>query len=291
MRLLPLRSEHTHWLRERAAEDPAQHVFLLSLLELTRTAEVSSAAGTLYGLFRGHDPVAAYWVGGSIISLGATPETNARVARMLNVRGRYHCSLIGEHRAVLDLHHRLEWGTPRSIRPNQPLMVADRAPEVEPDPTVRVGTIDDVDAAYAAAVEMFTEEVGFSPVTDGSAGYYGKVRSNLTSGSTLLSTTETGPDGRPMRDWPARGSSRQVVFKADLGIRCHEAVQVQGVWVHPDFRGRGLGAPGMVTVSDYVREHVAPIVSLYVNSFNEPALRTYERAGFSQVGRFATVMY
>ena len=291
MRLARLGHEHTDWLSRLTEADPAQHVFLASLFELTRSAQVSSPSGTLYGVFDGDEPVAAYWIGGSIISLGATPRTNALVADMLNSRGRFACSIIGDHRPVIDLHRRLRWGPARSVRADQPFMVADRQPRVAPAAEVRVGDLEDVSEAYAAAVEMFTEEVGFSPVENGSAGYLSKVRSNLASGSTLLYTAERGPDGEPLPRWPAQNSARQVVFKADIGIRSDTAVQIQGVWVHPAFRGRGLAAPGMVAVTGHVRRTVAPVVSLYVNAFNAPALRTYAAAGYSQRGRFATIIY
>jgi uncharacterized protein len=39
-----------------------------------------------------------------------------------------------------------------------------------------------------------------------------------------------------------------------------------------------------------VRE-VAPGVSLYVNDFNAPARRAYERVGFVQVGSFASILF
>lgn len=297
-----LQHEHTAWLRKMAAAEPAHHVFLSSLLEITGTAHVASPAGTLYGVFEGDRPFAAYWVGGTILSVGATPQTNALVAGMLNVRGRFACSIIGDYRPVLDLQRRLSWGSPRGVRADQPLLVADGAPELEPADSLRVGTIHDEPAAYAAAVEMFTEEVGFSPIENGAEGYRGKVRSNLLHGTTLLYTSRTGPDGGPIRRWPAPDAEEQVVFKADLGIRSRAGVQVQGVWVHPDFRGRGLAAPGMVAVTEHIRRTARleasgdgdvgqPVVSLYVNSFNEPARRAYARAGFRQVGRFATVMY
>jgi predicted GNAT family acetyltransferase len=34
-----------------------------------------------------------------------------------------------------------------------------------------------------------------------------------------------------------------------------------------------------------------PSLSLYVNGFNEPALRLYDRIGFSAVGEFATLLF
>ncbi len=285
-----LEHRHTRWLAERVSSDPAQHAFLASVLETAKSAAVSTSAGTLYGCFRGTEPIAAYWVGGSIIALDPSPESNEAAAAHLNRRGRYSCSLIGEAEAVLDLHHRLDWGTPLGVRAAQPLLVADRAPAVVPDASVRVGEAADIAVTFPASVAMFTEEVGFSPVENGSAAYMSRVRSLLLQRSTYLITTDTGPGGQPLRRWPA-DTRQQVVFKADLGIRSRQSVQVQGVWVHPDFRGAGLGATAMAAVNEHVRAFVAPIVSLYVNDYNAAARKTYERAGYSQVGTFATVMY
>ena len=68
------------------------------------------------------------------------------------------------------------------------------------------------------------------------------------------------------------------------------AAQIQGVWVNPRHRGKGLAAPGMAAVVEHTRARFAPIVSLYVNSYNTAALATYSRVGFRQVGTFATIL-
>ncbi|WP_415803386.1 GNAT family N-acetyltransferase, partial [Isoptericola cucumis] len=82
-----------------------------------------------------------------------------------------------------------------------------------------------------------------------------------------------------------------VAFKAELGAVAGGVAQVQGVWVAPALRGRGLAAPGMAAVVTAARRDVAPVVSLYVNAYNAPALATYRRVGFEQVGTFATVLF
>ena len=61
-------------------------------------------------------------------------------------------------------------------------------------------------------------------------------------------------------------------------------------WVAETARGRGLAAPCMARVVDLVEAELAPTGSLYVNGYNTPALRAYERAGFERVGTFATVI-
>jgi len=69
------------------------------------------------------------------------------------------------------------------------------------------------------------------------------------------------------------------------------AAQIQGVWVAPDRRGQGLAAAGLAAVVSACRREIAPIASLYVNVWNEPARRAYARVGFEQTGTFATIMF
>ncbi len=47
----------------------------------------------------------------------------------------------------------------------------------------------------------------------------------------------------------------------------------------------------MAAVAEIVRAEIAPTVSLYVNEWNTPARRAYERVGFVQTTSFSTVMF
>jgi hypothetical protein len=38
-------------------------------------------------------------------------------------------------------------------------------------------------------------------------------------------------------------------------------------------------------------QSIAPLVSLYVNDFNEPARATYRRVGFTDTGRLMSVLF
>ena len=76
-----------------------------------------------------------------------------------------------------------------------------------------------------------------------------------------------------------------------MGAVSPRACQVQGVWVNPRLRGRGLAAPGMAAVVTLARRTCAPRVSLYVNDFNTPARKAYEKVGFAEVGSFATILF
>jgi predicted GNAT family acetyltransferase len=63
------------------------------------------------------------------------------------------------------------------------------------------------------------------------------------------------------------------------------------VWVRPDRRGERLSVGGMAAVVDHALREIAPAVTLYVNDFNVAARGAYRRVGFTEVGRFATIMF
>ena len=69
------------------------------------------------------------------------------------------------------------------------------------------------------------------------------------------------------------------------------AAQIQGVFVPEAHRGTGLATAGMAGVVEIVRREIAPTVSLYVNEWNTSARAVYQKVGFRESTRFATVMY
>jgi predicted GNAT family acetyltransferase len=61
--------------------------------------------------------------------------------------------------------------------------------------------------------------------------------------------------------------------------------------VRPGWRDRGLATGGVAAVVQDALTHVAPVVSLYVNDYNEAARATYRRVGFTDVGAFMSVLF
>lgn len=215
------------------------------------------------------------WTGGNMVPLGIEPSAMPDVADEVRRRARRYSSIVGPAEGVMALWRLLEPGSPRprDVRPDQPSMVITTDPLVEPDPRVRLTTEADFDVLMPACVSMFTEEVGHSPLSIG-GGYERRVRSLVATKRSL-----------------ARIEDGRVVFKAELGTVALGVTQVQGVWVEPELRGRGIARAGMAAVVAYARAHVAPTVSLYVNSYNTAAIRAYDAIGFRQVGTFATVLF
>ncbi|HET6212531.1 MAG TPA: GNAT family N-acetyltransferase [Micromonosporaceae bacterium] len=228
-----------------------------------------------YGARRHLDAVC--WLGGNVIPVGATGPAIDAFAAAVAARPRTCTSLIGSAVGVLGLWDRLAaaWGPAREVRAVQPLLVAHAPPPVVPDPRVRLVRPDEIDVLYPASVAMYTEEVGVSPLLDdGGSGYRARV-------AELVRT----------RRAYARIAGGRVVFKAELAIVTRHTAQVQGVWVAPELRGRGLAAAGVAAVVSDALHRVAPSVSLYVNDFNVAARRVYARCGFRRVGTFATVLF
>jgi predicted GNAT family acetyltransferase len=154
-------------------------------------------------------------------------------------------------------------------------MVTTADPSLGPDTAVRRVRLDEIDELLPASIAMFTEEVGVSPILgDGGALYRTRIRELIAAGRAF-----------------ARFDDGRIVFKAEVGAVTRSACQVQGVWVDPAARGRGLSAPGMAAVVLACLRDIAPAVSLYVNDFNAPARRAYERVGFKQIGTFASVLF
>lgn len=223
--------------------------------------------------------VSLCWVGANIVPINFDDSGRDELANYLKKSDRYSNSVVGPADQVLPLWDLIKsyYPTPREIRSNQLSMVYSGGVGVSPDPAVRPARLGEGGIVVPASVAMFTEEVGYDPTIYGS-GYAQRAHSLVRDGHTFV---RVGED--------AYGESR-VEFKADVGALAGGVAQIQGVWVHPDLRGRGIATHAMVAVAEQVRETIAPTVSLYVNDFNSGAVRVYEKAGFDVVGTYATVL-
>jgi uncharacterized protein len=236
------------------------------------------ADGRLYGYGgQRRQPDALLWYGGQVTPLAAGAAAVSAFADLIGGQPRACASLVGPAEAVLSLWSQLKprWGPERAVRSYQPLMVCDTPPSGQADPLVRRARSEETDLIFPAAVAMYTEEVGVSPVgEDGGRGYRARVGEFVRAGRTYLRIVDD-----------------RVVFKAELAVVTRHTAQLQGVWVDPQWRGRGLATAGLTTVVRDALLRVAPTVSLYVNDYNAPARRVYDRLGFRQVGEFATVLF
>ena len=260
---------------EVCRRDPVTNVFVAArILE----SGLAGTRGPLFSYESGGER-ALCWCSANVVPVEAhSSRAVAALAAKVVRRRAWASSVFGPADQVLDLWGRLvrHWGVPREIRDNQLVMTMSQSPAAlgQPlDPDVRVARRDELDIVVPAAAAMFTEEIGYPPYQGSGVAYRQGIATLVERGHCLV-----------------RVEDGEVVFKADLGSVALGVAQVQGVWVHPRWRGRGLAAPAMAAVVEHTLQHVAPVVTLYVNDFNEPAVATYRRVGFVQTGTFATIL-
>ncbi len=257
--------------------DPVANAFVTSRVQIAGL-DPWRLGGEMWGWYADGRLRSLCYSGANLVPICATPEAVRSFADRARRTGRRCSSIVGPAEPTAQLWRLLEphWGPARDVRPHQPLMVAEHMPDdITPDPYVRRIRKDEMDVIMPACVAMFTEEVGVSPMAgDGGLLYQARVAELVGSGRSF-----------------ARVEDGRVVFKAEIGAATNQACQIQGVWVAPEHRGKGLSTTGMAAVLRYALADVAPVVSLYVNDFNAPARACYRRVGFRETGAFMSVLF
>ncbi|MEV6425490.1 GNAT family N-acetyltransferase [Streptomyces sp. NPDC051662] len=257
--------------------EPVENAFVTSRVQVAGL-DPWRLGGEMWGWYADGRLRSLCYSGANLVPICATPEAVRAFADRARRAGRRCSSIVGPAEPTTQLWRLLEpsWGPAREIRAHQPLMVTEQAPAtVAPDPLVRRIHKAELDVIMPACVAMFTEEVGVSPLAgDGGLLYQARVAELVGAGRSF-----------------ARIDDGRVIFKAEIGAATTRACQIQGVWVDPEFRGRGLSEAGMAAVVRYALADVAPVVSLYVNDYNTPARAAYRRVGFREVGAFMSVLF
>ena len=258
-------------------QDPVRYCFLAARLEQTKQSRFRPSYPDLLGYFDDGNLKSVLMTGANIVPVNTSLIARQEFATVLNRSGRRSSSIVGPAEEVLDLWSRVSasWGPAREVRGNQPVLSMRSNSSIEIDHDVRYSNLSDLEDLVPACIAMFTEEVGISPTINGGGNAYRNRISELVS-SRRSFVKYLGSD---------------LVFKAEIGTVGAGVAQIQGVWVKPEYRGKGISVSAMAAVVKLVLADVAPVVSLYVNDYNEVALKTYRSVGFEQVDTFATVLF
>jgi predicted GNAT family acetyltransferase len=258
-------------------QDPVRHCFLAARLEQNKQSRFRPSYPDLLGYFDDGNLKSVLMTGANIVPVNTSLIARQEFATVLNRSGRRSSSIVGPAEEVLDLWSRVSatWGPAREVRGNQPVLSMRSNSSVEIDHDVRYSNLSDLEDLVPACIAMFTEEVGISPTINGGGNAYRNRISELVSSRRSF----------------VKYSGSELVFKAEIGTVGAGVAQIQGVWVKPEYRGKGISVSAMAAVVKLVLANVAPVVSLYVNDYNEVALKTYRSVGFEQVDTFATVLF
>jgi len=270
----PLGSSHHDTVERVLRADPYASCLVAARFDESGM-DVAGLGGQLWGISGGRAGLCYF--GSNLIPIAGDARAVRTFATVAGRHPRRSASIVGRSELVLPLWDlvRPHWGEARTVRENQPLLVCTGPPLVDPDPRVRQARASDLDAYFPAAVAMFTEEVGTDPrAGDGGRSYRRRLADLIAAGRAFVMF-----DGD------------EVVFKAEVGAVSDTAAMVQGVWVHPELRGQGIGSTGMAAVVRAVQDGLDRTPVLYVNDFNLAARRVYDRVGFHQVAAFASVLF
>jgi ribosomal protein S18 acetylase RimI-like enzyme len=175
--------------------------------------------------------------------------------------------LVGERLSVIRLWELIgpTYGAAREVRDRQFVYSVD-PPSLAAPPAgrgvARLATPADEERVLHLSAAMYTEEMGENPLARDPSGYRRRVQVLTARGWTYV--YEVGGE---------------LLFKMDIGCASSRGAQIQGVYVPPEARGRGMGTTAMGACCALAfRRH--PSLSLYVNDFNAPAIALYERLGF-----------
>ena len=270
---------HEYEVSRLLDEDPFVNVALASRLTAARSLTPAVLGGPMVGVRdRDGSLTAAVFNGGNLLPVGGDRDAWAQLARAVGDSRRCCTSIVGRAEAVAAMWPTLKtaWGAAREIRSEQPLLMIDNSPALPAgDPQVRRIRPDESERYLRAAAAMFTEELGISPLLERNGVAYRRRIGALIAAGYAFGLVDD--DGR-------------ILFKADVGALSSHTCQIQGVWVRPELRGQGIGTTALAAVIRHALE-LAPSVSLYVNYFNEPARRMYDRLGMRQVATLSTVLF
>jgi predicted GNAT family acetyltransferase len=276
----PLQPADREAALEVCARDIASNVFVASrILEGVLETQPQS----LLAHRSGRELDALMWANANVVPVETTSLTRGEFVERLR-RGRRRCaSILGPRDQVEPIWSLVEplWGGAREIRESQPLCVTSTPPStlgVPLDPRVRRARVEEAELVLPAAEHMFTHEIGYAPYTGSSRAYLASIAAMIRRGHTYIAT-DTSPDG-----------AERVIFKTDIGSAALGCVQLQGVWLAPDLRGKGYAAPLIAAAVEHIMCDVGQLVTLYVNDFNTAARAAYRRVGFVEAGEFMTVL-
>ncbi len=253
-------------------QDLYTHLFIAS-----KSSEVLSqkSSSTVFGYFEDGKLVSGLMYSSNFVPFNLTQNAASEFGKFLANLTNRCASIVGPKNEVELLWSRISplFPLPRLIRESQTLYVLE---DVLPDRTesnVRKAEIEDLDSYTSASFEMFAGEVGTIPLDMNE--YKSRVRAQITAGHSY--------------GWFAQDG--RTLFKVDIGSIFNGTCQLQGVWLHPQLRGRGFSSELLHNAINLIQSEFAQKITLYVNDFNEPAIALYEHLGFKEHNKFQTIFF
>ncbi|HEX8179360.1 MAG TPA: GNAT family N-acetyltransferase [Pyrinomonadaceae bacterium] len=231
------------------------------------------------GTFYGYRNKAGILEGVALIGLKTVIEARSEMAfrafaRLTLANSGEHL-MRGEHGQIERLVSYLSGHgrPPRLINHEVLLEQTTPARDVEAVPALRQATRADLEQVIAINAAMAFEEHGVNPLTRDAQGVCRRVLQRLEQG----------------REWVLTEDGR-IIFKADIISATPEVIFIEGVFVHPEKRGRGYGLRCMTQLARNLLTRTSSLC-LVVKEENRAAQRLYYKAGYQLHSHYRTVYF
>ena len=262
-------------LRRILDAEPIVNAVLAARVESAATLRGARLGGDLVGIGAPGELRAACYLGGNVLPVGGDRADWHALAEHAAAQPRLCSSIIADAEVAQALWPVLEpaWGPARMIRSRQPLLVTTSPARVPADPQLRLACLDDLDRYLPAAVAMLGEELGMAPLTGSARRAYRSRLAGLISARRAFVRLDDAATC-------CQGRGRRGLAPDREGARCRVLRTA----------GDGASTAAMAGVIAHAL-CLAPSVSLYVNDFNEPARRLYQRLGMHQIATLSTILF
>lgn len=270
LRVAPAHRSEARELLEFFRSDPVANLFHIGVVDDHGIAG-EGRTRFRYWLARseGELVTAAFVAHTGMASVAGAPDGARALGQLLREEFRLRL-VVGERTASDALWGSWGEGEPRLNRSHR-LFVHRRTTGLG-EPELRLAESGETEEIVALAAAMRMEELGRMVAAHELEEFAGRVAARVEEHRVYVLEREG-----------------QVVFKADVGTRCRDGAQIEGVYVLPEKRGRGLASRCVAEMARRL-ERRWPRVTLHVYEENAPAIRAYERAGFEAAHPFRLIL-
>jgi ribosomal protein S18 acetylase RimI-like enzyme len=203
-----------------------------------------------------------------------TERAIAAFARVARGRAGKHI-LLGEQEKVARFwNHYSRGGQPARLACRETLLESrGRARACEGVRDLRLAAPGDLELVVPVQAQLAFEESQIDPLEKDPAGFRERCARRIARGRTWV--------------WTEGG---RLIFKADILNETSEVTYLEGVWVNPQDRGRGLGLRCMSQLGRALLRRTRSI-TLFVNESNREALDFYRSAGYETRGCYDTIFF
>jgi len=136
---------------------------------------------------------------------------------------------------------------------------------------LRQATLDDLDQIVPVHALTVIDESGVDPLERDPEGFRQRCARRIEMGRTWVYTR-----------------NGKIVFKAEVVSQSPEVTYLEGVWVAPDERGKGIGTRCMSQLGRHLLQSTESL-SLLVNEQKRDAQAFYRSAGYKFVCYYETI--